>query len=59
MLRVERTEARTVLSLPPEAPMATRSPGAKRWVEVMVVAISDSKRAVKQGAQSGGFVSWV
>lgn len=36
-LRVERTEARTHESLPPEAPMAMRSPGWKREEDVMVL----------------------
>jgi hypothetical protein len=40
-----------VLSFPPEAPIATFSPGWKRFAEVTVSATSSSKMAMKQGAQ--------
>ncbi len=39
-------------SLPPEAPMATRSPGKKRALAVMVLCISVSKMVMKHVLQS-------
>lgn len=41
-----------MLSLPPEAPMATRSPRVKRWWVVIVWWISVSKTVRKQSLQS-------
>ena len=40
-----------MLSLPPEAPIATLSPGWKRLADVMVSATSDSKREMKHWEQ--------
>ena len=42
---------RTVESLPPEAPIATLSPGLKRLLEVMVWCTSDSRVWKKQALQ--------
>ena len=47
-----RTDARTVESLPPDAPIAIRSPGEKREVEVIVWWISASKTSMKHALQS-------
>lgn len=47
-----RTDARTVESFPPDAPIAIRSPGEKRDVVVMVWWISSSKMVIKQPLQS-------
>lgn len=41
-----------MLSLPPEAPIATRLPCVKRFVLTIVAWISDSKAERKQGLQS-------
>ena len=41
-----------MLSLPPDAPIATRLPRVKRFVLTIVAWISDSKAERKQGLQS-------
>jgi hypothetical protein len=47
-----RTDASTVESFPPYAPIAIRSPGEKSLEEVIVWWISSSKMEMKQGLQS-------